>query len=77
VEADDVLVYALGILAVSVCAPTDMPPAMVVARVNELEPTGISSDWTLDPAPFFRAGQPNPCKCDRHPDDRTHYLLKC
>jgi hypothetical protein len=76
-QGDQVLVYSLGIVACSVCAPTDMPPAMVVAEVNMQEPTGISSDWTLDEAPAFHTGQPNPSPCDKHPEVRTHYLLKC
>lgn len=71
----NVEVYAAGIIALSACAPADMDPAEVEAEVNTYYPTGISSPWTLDPAPTFKTGQANPAPCER--GGRTHYLFRC
>lgn len=68
--------YAQGLLTMSVCAPSDMDPAEVTRQVNELYPTGISCEWTLDPAPAFATGQPHPNPCEQR-DGHTHYLYEC
>ncbi len=69
-------VYAAGIVALSACAPEGMDPADVEAEVNTSYPTGISSPWTLDPAPVFKTGEFNPHPCEQR-TGRTHYLFKC
>lgn len=69
-------IYALGLMALSVCAPSDMGIADVTRAVNEQEPTGIATDWQPDPAPAFKHGEPNPSPCERN-SARTHYLYQC
>ena len=69
-------VYAMGLVHCSVCAPREMPAEDVVARVNNQHPTGIVSQWKLDPSETFSSGRSNPCPCD-HDSDRLHYLLVC
>jgi len=76
-QPGEVIVYALGIMALSACAPASMEPEDVQAEVNRLEPTGISAPWALDNAPRFKGGEPNPGPCDQEPDCRTHYLFAC
>ncbi len=66
--------YAVGICAASVC--TNLPAEAVVDEMNKQWPTEISSDWTLDPDPTFRSGQPNPNQCEER-EDCKHYLLCC
>jgi hypothetical protein len=72
-----VYVYALGLVSCSACAPASMTPEEVAAAVNELEPTGISSPWTVSEDPEFATGQPNPAPCDQEPEARKHYLMDC
>lgn len=72
----DVDVYAAGLLTCSVCAPADMTIEEVVAEVNAINPTGISSQWQHSEEPTFKTGQPNPTVCEQDPDCR-HYLMVC
>jgi len=69
-------IYANGLCACSACAPGDMDAAQVAAAVNDANPTGIDSRWSVSADPFFRTGEPNPCPCN---DDaaRQHWLLEC
>lgn len=68
-------VYALGLVALSCCAPQEMSLEEVERRVNALEPTGIESKWSKS-AENFRNGEANPHPCEDDPD-RLHYLMEC
>jgi hypothetical protein len=71
-----VLIYALGPMACSACAPAQLTPEEVTAAVNRQEPTGISSVWQISNEPAFASGEPNPGPCDQDPGTRRHYLLE-
>ncbi len=71
-----VIVYAVGLAKLSCCALADMQPDEIEAEVNRQEPTGISSRWTWAHQ-SFATGQTNPCKCDKYPSTREHWLLEC
>lgn len=78
--ADDprvVVIYAYGIVACSVCAPSTMEKSELEATVNLLAPTGISSAWHLSDDPEWATGGPQPSPCGVMPEVRTHYLLQC
>lgn len=72
----DVEVYTFGLVAASVCAPSELPRDEVLAGANAAHPTGLSWGWKFSDEPTFAGGQPNPCQCDQNPD-RLHYLLEC
>ena len=63
------VVYAMGLLACSACVPADMDADQVVAFVNAVHPTGISSPWKA-------SGELMPCPCNDDPA-RRHWLLEC
>lgn len=67
--------YSVGPMAASVCTTLSLEAA--TARLNAEHPTGIDSQWQPDPAPEFRAGQPNPCPCEQEPETHKHYLFLC
>ena len=69
-------IYRVGLVHCSVCAPREMSAEEVVRRVNIQHPTGIVSQWKLDPSETFSSGKKNPCPCDRD-SDKLHYLLVC
>ncbi len=71
-----IMVYALGVVSCSVCAPKDMPVETVTAQLNQMQPTGISSAWRLSEDATFKKGEPMPCVCEEDPA-RLHYLFNC
>lgn len=71
----DVEIYAVGMVSLSVCSV--LPPDETEKKVNEIYPTGISSQWQLSSDETFRTGEPNPCPCEQHPTTRKHYLMEC
>lgn len=73
----EVEVYHVGLVCLSACAPKDMPIEEVESLINVQHPTGIASAWRKSKDPTFKAGEPNPCPCNDHPDGRVHYLLEC
>lgn len=72
----DVVVYALGICACSVCAPADLAENEVIDAVNVQHPTGLDHGWSVSD-PEFRTGEANPASCNAEPDARRHWLLTC
>ena len=70
-----VVIYSLGIVHASVCAPAAMEPAEVTEAVNAASPTGIRTAWELSEE-AFATGEPNPAPCDTDPA-RRHYLFTC
>lgn len=75
-EDKTVEVYSLGICAASVCAVNTMTSEEVVAEVNRITPTGISSDWELSSDKTFKNGEPHPCVCESD-RGRQHWLMVC
>lgn len=75
-QNDPVELYALGLICASACAPKDMDREAVERSVNSQHPTGIRSRWCVADEPF-RTGEPNPCPCNDHPEERLHWLLVC
>lgn len=73
----DPIVYSLGLVHASACAPVSMTGAEVAARVNEIHPTQIRSAWEISDAAVFSCGTSNPCECNDHPGQRRHWLLVC
>ena len=72
----EVIVYSIGPVTASACAPKSLLPVEVEAAVNALEPTGIESMWMIAADENFRNGQSNPCQCEQA-DERQHWLLHC
>lgn len=71
----DTIIYARGLVACSVCAPASLDRERVEFETNFINPTGITSRWTIaDEA--FNDGTPNPIQC-LHDPTRLHYLLTC
>lgn len=73
--ADQLVVYAEGMLACSVCAAADLNADQVAELVNRLNPAGTTNGWGIADEPFA-TGSPNPCPCDDNPG-RRHWLLYC
>ncbi len=69
-------IYTEGPVCCSVCAPVDMTPEEVTARVNIERPTGITSTWAVSDEDFA-SGQTNPTPCNSEPETHRHFLLKC
>lgn len=44
---DDVVIYSAGLVHCSVCVPAGMEREVIVAELNQLSPTGISSRWEI------------------------------
>lgn len=76
-NAPPVELYSIGITHASACAPKDMPREQVEEAANRLHPTRIESDWSISDDPTFSTGDPNPCPCNDHPEERRHWLLVC
>lgn len=71
-----VVVYSVGPLSLSACAPMEMSPSDVTAAVNNLNRAGTEGGWTIADEPTFRQGGPNPGPCEQDAL-RTHYLFHC
>lgn len=72
----DVNVYGCGPFACSVCVPKGMPRETVEDEVNVINPTGISSPWTVSSSERFHTGEEHPKVCEHDPT-RLHWLLEC
>ena len=73
---EDIFMYSLGIVHISVCVPEGMDRQVVEDRANARNPTGIDSGWKISKDSHFRTGEPNPCPCTEA-KGRLHYLLSC
>src|SRR5438445_9602500 len=70
----------MGIATMQVCAYGEVLPETVEKRANELNPSGVSSDWKIvwgtdDEDPMNNANKA-PTACAEVPG-RLHYLLTC
>lgn len=70
-------VYSVGLVHLSACVSKELTCEEIVARVNKTHPTGLDHGWALSGEENFAGGEPNPCPCNTHPDERLHYLLVC
>jgi hypothetical protein len=75
--ASAIVVYANGLWCCSVCAPLRYTAEMVEREVNEINPTGVSSEWRVSKDKQFSTGQPNPCPCNDPASGRQHWLMNC
>lgn len=75
-ERSDVVIYSLGLVMSSVCAPASMDRTSVENAVNRQHPTGISSEWTVSNELFTGTEQRSPAPCNHDPG-RRHWLLSC
>lgn len=75
-KTDEVTVYNWGLVALSACAPKEMPVEEVAKFVNASHPTGIESRWEKSNSPTFSGGEPNPSPCNTDPE-RLHWLFNC
>ena len=72
---NDLVIYSNGLCCCSVC--TDIEDLdELTRRVNEENPTGVESQWSISEDTHFRQGQPNPCQCEKD-SNRKHYLFTC
>lgn len=69
-------IYRSGLCHCSVCVPKDMVRDEIVSEVNSQHPTGLDHGWSISDEPTFKAGEPNPCRCDQDAS-RLHYLMVC
>lgn len=73
---DYLVVYAEGIVSMSVCAPASWTPERIAAEANRIRPTGIRSPWLFSADKTFAGGEPVPSPCETD-QTRIHYLLEC
>ena len=67
--------YGIGLCSASVCTSLSVDEAVV--KMNEENPTGISSNWSLSADTHFHGGTyTNGCDCPDYPGNK-HYLLNC
>jgi hypothetical protein len=67
--------YSIGICSASIC--TSLPIEEAVKRMNDENPTFISSDWELADDEYFLDNKNlNGCNCPDH-EGNKHYLLTC
>jgi hypothetical protein len=71
-----IIIYTIGIVACSVCAPKGMSIEEVTAELNNESPTGLDHGWRLSDDKTFSGGEPMPCDCNVN-SDRIHYLFVC
>ena len=76
-ELPKVLIMAWGLCEISVCAANDATKEEIERHANRENPTGISSRWEISDDETFSGGEPNPCPCQDHPEERKHWLLDC
>lgn len=72
---DKITIYSKGLVHCSVCADKSLSKKEVEDLVNQENPTGISSQWTVDKDAFADGGA-NPGQCEDDPK-RLHYLMVC
>jgi len=73
---EDIEVYSIGIVYLSVCAKNTKSIEEITEFVNDNHPTGIESNWVKSEDTHFKGGQTNPCTCERD-DTRQHFLFNC
>lgn len=74
---EKIIIYSQGIIAMSICADNSVSVKEIEVFANTENPTGIDSKWKLSEDKTFKSGESNPCKCDKFPNTRKHYLLNC
>lgn len=73
---DDIIIYSVGLVAMSVCAADGVPLEEIERVANARHPTGISSEWQISEDATFRGGEPMPAPCDMT-EGRKHWLVIC
>jgi hypothetical protein len=71
----DFYAYSVGICNASVYMCLSDEEA--IKRLNEEQPTGISSQWVLSDSPTFGKGEPHPSPCEHAPETHRHLLFHC
>lgn len=71
-QLPDVIVYSVGILVCCICYRSTLTPeqARDIAAEEMGRPVHIAADE------HFATGEPNPCPCDKYPEQRQHRLLE-
>lgn len=70
----EVIVYAVGLVAASVCTNGTLENALTV--IDATHPTGLGHGWSHS-NDVFRGHHSNTLPCNNQPDTHTHYLLQC
>ncbi len=71
-----VVIYKMGLVHCSVCAPTEMTRDEVAQSVNLARPNGTDKPWHISSDATFTDGLPHPRACDQD-STRRHWLLDC
>ena len=71
---DDFKVIKVDLLYAIVCS--SLTPEETTVRLNNVEPTGISSRWGIG-SPVLPDEGSNPRPCDKYPETHKHYLFNC
>jgi hypothetical protein len=71
-----VVVYELGPVHCSVCAPVEMTADEIEKSVNMAHPVGADTRWHISDEAKFADGLPHPRPCDQD-STRIHRLLDC
>lgn len=67
--------YSVGVCHASVCTNLSIPEAE--QKLNDTEPTGLASRWSLSEDKFFKCGKiANGSDCPDTPGNK-HYLMSC
>jgi len=74
-DKEEVEIYSNGACFCSVCSSIENIEKLK-NKVNEMNPTGITSRWKLAPEKF-KTGEDNPHPCEKNPQTRKHYLFCC
>lgn len=74
---DELHIYAVSLLCMSVCVPADMDTEEIERRANRQNMCGLAGGWRISKDRSFRTGEPMPGPCDEHPATRQHWLLEC
>ncbi|MCE5225358.1 MAG: hypothetical protein LLG05_05800 [Porphyromonadaceae bacterium] len=74
---EDVIVYSIGIMSVSICANNNLTIDEITDELNNRNPTGLDHGWEFAKDENFNEGKSNPCKCNHYPKTRKHYLFHC
>lgn len=70
------IIYSVGFVNLSCCAPDDMSDSEIEEEVNHRYPTGLDTGWFISEDDSFGSGSPHPGLCELN-SGRLHYLLYC
>ena len=73
---DDLMVYAKGLVCISVCAPVDWTREQVQHRANAMHPCGTERGWMISEDKYFSDGKTlNGGAVECHRGKSRHWLL--